>query len=319
MGSTEENIRGLFLSATDVREMNPSWSDAFIEDYLTKQENLLSISTVVDDKIAKKLEDMGTDFSDGSIPFVDGGFLIEDNGRLFWDKVAEILNAKSIIVTDATATRLLATNASKELNSVASLSAWVAGTLNQITITNDGDGTITLSTPQDIGTGSDVVFQTITKSGGLVTEFLKANGSVDSTTYLTTGDAATTYIPYTGANAEVDLGAEDLTTTGDLDVASGTFSGELTTSGGRIIPPTDVTALTYTILITDYEIFLDTDGNAIIATLPAGINGQHYRIVNVGSSGNDVTLNDNATALVTTLSDDEAVILTYSTSAGGWY
>ncbi len=53
-----------------------------------------------------------------------------------------------------TASRLVASDASKGLASVADLSAWVAGTANRVTVTNDGDGTITLSGPQDLATTS---------------------------------------------------------------------------------------------------------------------------------------------------------------------
>jgi hypothetical protein len=49
------------------------------------------------------------------------------------------------------------------------------------------------------------------KAGGTSTQFLKADGSVDSNTYLTTGSAAATYVPYTGATADVNLGTHDLT------------------------------------------------------------------------------------------------------------
>jgi hypothetical protein len=49
------------------------------------------------------------------------------------------------------------------------------------------------------------------KDGGTSAQFLKADGSVDSNTYLTTGSAAATYVPYTGATADVNLGTHDLT------------------------------------------------------------------------------------------------------------
>ena len=50
----------------------------------------------------------------------------------------------------------------------------------------------------------------IVKTGGTATQFLKANGSVDSNTYLTTASASAVYVPYTGANANLDLGQFDL-------------------------------------------------------------------------------------------------------------
>ena len=68
----------------------------------------------------------------------------------------------SIKLDDATASRLLATDANKKTVSIANLSSWVAGTSNQVTVANDGDGTITLSLPQSIDTSADVEFDSIT-------------------------------------------------------------------------------------------------------------------------------------------------------------
>ena len=51
---------------------------------------------------------------------------------------------------------------------------------------------------------------TLVKSGGTSSQFLKADGSVDSSTYLTTSAASSTYVPYTGATADVDLGTYNL-------------------------------------------------------------------------------------------------------------
>jgi hypothetical protein len=56
---------------------------------------------------------------------------------------------------------------------------------------------------------SSVTGNTIVKTGGTSSQFLKADGSVDSSTYLTTSSAASTYVPYTGATTNVDLGSND--------------------------------------------------------------------------------------------------------------
>ena len=53
-----------------------------------------------------------------------------------------------------TATRLVQTDVEKILGSVANLGSLVAGTTNQLTVTDDLDGTITLSTPQDTNTAA---------------------------------------------------------------------------------------------------------------------------------------------------------------------
>lgn len=55
-----------------------------------------------------------------------------------------------LTLTDLVASRLIAAGSGKVFESVSDLTAWIAGTTNQITVTSDGDGTITLSTPQDI-------------------------------------------------------------------------------------------------------------------------------------------------------------------------
>jgi len=68
------------------------------------------------------------------------------------------------------------------------------------------------------------------KSGGTSSQFLKADGSVDSSTYLTTGSASGSYVPYSGANANVNLGANGLQ-------AGGTITTGRTTSdaGGSFV------------------------------------------------------------------------------------
>lgn len=66
-----------------------------------------------------------------------------------------------LTLTGLTASRLLSTNASKVLTST-DLNSWVTGTANQLTVTDDSDGTITLSLPQDIHTGASPTFAGLT-------------------------------------------------------------------------------------------------------------------------------------------------------------
>jgi len=60
-----------------------------------------------------------------------------------------------LTLTGATATRLVQTNASKGLASVANLANWIAGVANETDVTDDGDGTITvgLVNPLIVGKG----------------------------------------------------------------------------------------------------------------------------------------------------------------------
>ena len=72
--------------------------------------------------------------------------------------------------SNLTASRLMASNGSKAMVS-ADLSAWVAGTANQVTVTDDLDGSITLSLPQDIHSGASPQFSKV---------FLDGNGASDA-------------------------------------------------------------------------------------------------------------------------------------------
>jgi len=61
--------------------------------------------------------------------------------------------------------------------------------------------------------GNDITALGFIAIGGLGTDFLKADGSLDNTAYLPVSTAATTYVPYTGATGNVDLGSNRLTAT----------------------------------------------------------------------------------------------------------
>ena len=66
-----------------------------------------------------------------------------------------------LTLTGFTASRLIATDANKAFEST-DIDAWIAGTTNQVIVTDDNDGSITLSLPQDIHTGADPTFNDIT-------------------------------------------------------------------------------------------------------------------------------------------------------------
>jgi len=60
----------------------------------------------------------------------------------------------SIVLGDLTALRLIGTDGTKKIISIADLTSWITGTTNQIIVTDDGDGSITLSLSSGIDTGS---------------------------------------------------------------------------------------------------------------------------------------------------------------------
>jgi hypothetical protein len=61
---------------------------------------------------------------------------------------------------------------------------------------------------------NSITANSLIKAGGLSSQFLKADGSVDSNTYATTAAVAAGYVPYSGATGNVTLGANKLTSAG---------------------------------------------------------------------------------------------------------
>jgi len=93
---------------------------------------------------------------------------------------------------------------------------------------------------------------------------------------------------------------------------------------GYIVETSRVTSSPYAVLATDDNIFVDTDGGAITVNLPAGIDGKQYRIINVGTSGNDVTLAPDGAELLNgtnaniSIFDGEKLIFVYEDTEG-WF
>jgi hypothetical protein len=63
------------------------------------------------------------------------------------------------------------------------------------------------------------------KSSGTSSQFLKADGSVDSSTYLTTGSASSTYLPLAGGTLTGALNGTSAAFTGNLQVGGSAISG----------------------------------------------------------------------------------------------
>jgi hypothetical protein len=109
-----------------------------------------------------------------------------------------------------------------------------------------------------------------------------------------------------------------------LDSATGNLSVTGTvTSTGRVKATDRITGNT-TLGVNHEDVFADTDGGAITVTLPVGVDGTRYRIINTGSSGNDVTVTPNGAELLLgansslTMIDSEVLIITYEATEGWW-
>lgn len=153
---------------------------------------------------------------------------------------------------------------------------------------------------------------------------------------LATTTSGNIYIEPTG-NVEIDLGVAakfdidngdidfeiidySLSATGDITITS---TGAAEFDCGIIENTTRVTSSPYNVLVTDNVVFVDTDGGAITVNLPAGVEGTHYKIINCGSSTNNVTIDGNGAETVyggatKTLADGEVVALNYNATEGWW-
>jgi hypothetical protein len=142
---------------------------------------------------------------------VNGSYTVPQAGSLTFSLPQNILPASSPIfvtltLSALTASRLIATDSSKQLVSAA-LNAWIAGTANQIIVTDDFDGSVTLSTPQNIGTGSSPTFAGLTLSAPLTIGNGGTGRSTATAKTLVYIDASGTYQYFTMLDGELLIGS----------------------------------------------------------------------------------------------------------------
>ena len=101
------------------------------------------------------------------------------------------------------------------------------------------------------------------------------------------------------------------------------YLGKVTTFGGRVVDTTRITGNT-TLDATHHNVFADTDGGAFTVTLPAGVAGTTYRIINSGSSANNLTITPDGAELLLgvnsnfTLLDGDVLVIVYEATEGWW-
>lgn len=84
--------------------------------------------------------------------------LIVNKIKLHLGRDADVTHA-SITLSDLLASRLVATDSGKILESVSDLTAWIIqSSANQVVVTDNADGTVTLSLPQNIHTDATPEF-----------------------------------------------------------------------------------------------------------------------------------------------------------------
>ena len=202
----------------------------------------------------------------------------------------------------------------------------IAGTANEVIVTN-GSGSITLSTPQAIGTGSSPQFSSLTLTGGTLDAQLLAGSTIENTLGALTISSAST-LTVTSTNFTVTTGGTggiNNTAIGQATPAAGTFTnlvstGDLTV-GGHIIsanasPPSvaddkpEADAVSGTSTDTAGEITVAGAGGSIITLTFAGagypalsvpkcfitpVNGAAYAVM---ATGYNVT-STNTTMVIT--------------------
>jgi len=112
------------------------------------------------------------------------------------------------------------------------------------------------------------------------------------------------------------------TDTGRYYVCDSAAWHELSTG---LVPTDRITGIT-TLDDAHCVVLCDTDGGAFEVDLPAGVDGTHYKIINCGSSGNDLTVDPNGTeqlygagaGVASTLADGEVIDIHYNDTEGWW-
>ena len=147
-----------------------------------------------------------------------------------------------------------------------------------------------LSTLGCLSAGTTTVSGSVTAgslsvAGGTQNEFLKADGSLDCNVYLTANSASTTYVPYTGATADLNLGCCNLCTTGNVcagNVCANVFYGDgshltgISLCGGIVLWDRNATTSTLTAHNVNDNLDLGSGnlsvaGTSTLGTLSAGI------------------------------------------------
>jgi hypothetical protein len=293
----------------------------------------------------------------GSVLFAgSGGLVSEDNARLYWDDsnnrlgvgtttpsttlavdgTVGITGATSItgrVDIDVTTT----TSNQKALDSALILDTSggdiaVGVAARSIAYISGGNGITNnvlahQATAQHAGSGTVVLARALqgqvqATGTGTVTDSVAIYGN---SPYITTGAVTNSY----GLYLE-DMGPSGVTNSwGIYQVGASDlnyFAGHMKFGGGVINNTTRITSGPYNVLATDHVILVDTDGGAITVNLPAGVEGTNYKIINVGSSGNDVTVDPNGTeqlyaggaGVSFALIDGEVINIHYNATEGWW-
>lgn len=128
------------------------------------------------------------------------------------------------------------------------------------------------------------------KQGGTSSQFLKADGSVDSNTYALSS-ALTNFVPYTGASANVNLGANNITANSFIKV--GGTSAQFLKANGTVDSNTYLTANTLNIPQV-------LNGTSFVTQAPSALDTPLVVSFGAAQSNVDVTLDAGGTIVFNT-------------------
>ncbi len=165
--------------------------------------------------------------------------------------------------------------------------------------------------------GMNTDIELLPDQAGKSGKVLKTNGQKASWSTDLTGSSGST--PAAHSSTHENGGSDEINLAG----LSGS-PADLTTHEADLSAHTNTTRVTttYTTLATDEVIYGDTDGGTFTITLLAGVNKKKLRLINCGSSGNDLTITspDNmfGSSSDITLIDGEVLDLVFETTEEWW-
>jgi hypothetical protein len=155
-------------------------------------------------------------------------------------------------------------------------------------------------------------------------EFQDSAEAVIHSFALPTSTDPTTY--FNQNSDDIDTIIKTVNVADAFKVDAGTDSVQTNTGRQKKTTRIEVGATPYAVLATDHVIYCDTDGGAIEVDLPVGTNGRELRIINVGSSGNDCTIDPNGAeqlygggaGVAFALHDSEIIVAIFETTENWW-
>jgi hypothetical protein len=110
----------------------------------------------------------------------------------------------------------------------------------------------------------------------------------------------------------------------DIEQQLSMFQSVVDTGLGGTTNTTISVSADVTLSYNSYHIFVDTDSGDVTVTLPVGVAGGQFRLVNTGTSGNNIVVTPNGAELLLgvnstfNVADGEALVVAYDETEG-WY